>query len=342
MVVGRPRLFLLSRSGPLVRYGLLFSPAAMIVAQMILVVADRCRDAADRRDRLASTPEFSLIGVDRPQARPPARRLPFRSTWRRWPGSGRRSPRSAVMIVGGNIDGFTRVMTTAIALETSKGDLAGARRPGIVMTLIPCAQRRRLRPDGGRGGAEDRLMPWPLRVAGVVHRRPARPLLDASISNSRARASASSSAERRRQTRLPAPRLAGCCRPTAGCSTGAARRIARPAQRWCSSSRCCCAGSAFANVEFALMAAGDASCRAQGADVGGARARRPRPPRPRQRPVALRRRTPAPRRSPRLGQPAPAAARRTDRQPRPDGDRAVETIIREIPHRRRQGADDHA
>ena len=140
VVVGVMVYLALSRSGPLGGYGLLFSPAAMIVAQSVLVVPliaavtrqiveDVWRDYA---------PELSLIGISRPQAvvllLTDCR---FSLSVATLAGLGRAmSEVGAVMIVGGNIDGYTRVMTTAIALETSKGDLALSMALGLVLMAI--------------------------------------------------------------------------------------------------------------------------------------------------------------------------------------------------------------
>ena len=140
VVVGVLVYLALSRSGPLGSYGLLFSPAAMVVAQSVLVVPliaavtrqiveDVWRDYA---------PELSLIGISRPQAvvllLTDCR---FSLSVATLAGLGRAmSEVGAVMIVGGNIDGYTRVMTTAIALETSKGDLALSMALGLVLMAI--------------------------------------------------------------------------------------------------------------------------------------------------------------------------------------------------------------
>ena len=141
VVVGVLVYLLLSRSGPFGSYGLLFSPAAMIVAQSLLVVpliaAVTRQIVEDAWKEYA--PEFSLIGIGRPQA---ARLLladcRYSLLVATLAGLGRAmSEVGAVMIVGGNIDGYTRVMTTAIALETSKGDLALSIALGLVlMSLI--------------------------------------------------------------------------------------------------------------------------------------------------------------------------------------------------------------
>ena len=140
VVVGVLVYLALSRSGPFGSYGLLFSPAAMIVAQSVLVVPliaavtrqiveDAWRDYA---------PELSLIGIGRAQA--VALLLAdcrFSLSVAMLAGLGRAmSEVGAVMIVGGNIDGYTRVMTTAIALETSKGDLALSIALGIVLMAL--------------------------------------------------------------------------------------------------------------------------------------------------------------------------------------------------------------
>ena len=141
VVVGVLVYLALSRSGPFGNYGLLFSPAAMIVAQSTLVVPliaavtrqiieDAWRDYA---------PELSLIGIGRRQAVTLLLAdCRFSVSVALLAGLGRAmSEVGAVMIVGGNIDGYTRVMTTAIALETSKGDLALSIALGVVlMTLI--------------------------------------------------------------------------------------------------------------------------------------------------------------------------------------------------------------
>lgn len=140
VVVGVLVYLALSRSGPFGSYGLLFSPSAMIVAQSLLVVPliaavtrqiveDAWKDYA---------PEFSVIGIGRPQAvgllLADCR---FSLSVATLAGLGRAmSEVGAVMIVGGNIDGYTRVMTTAIALETSKGDLALSIALGVVLMSI--------------------------------------------------------------------------------------------------------------------------------------------------------------------------------------------------------------
>ena len=143
VVVGLFVYLLLSRAGPLGELGLLFTPPAMVIAQTVLIVPivaaltrQFIEDSwSEYREQLAS----------------------LRSSWlqstatllwdTRWSlatvllaGFGRAAAEvGAVMIVGGNIDGVTRVMTTAIALETSKGDLPLALGLGLVLITLVMA-----------------------------------------------------------------------------------------------------------------------------------------------------------------------------------------------------------
>ncbi|NJD26056.1 MAG: ABC transporter permease [Betaproteobacteria bacterium] len=137
VVVGVFVYLMLSRSGPFGELGLLFSPRAMIVAQTLLVVpliaAVTRQIVEDAWKEYA--PEFAVIGVGRPLAvgllLADCR---FSLVVATLAGLGRAmSEVGAVMVVGGNIDGYTRVMTTAIALETSKGDLALSLALGLVL-----------------------------------------------------------------------------------------------------------------------------------------------------------------------------------------------------------------
>jgi tungstate transport system permease protein len=137
VVVGLVVFLMLSRSGPLGSFGILFTPQAMIVAQAILIapiIAALTRQViedlwAEYRDELLAMnvgrtsrvatllwdSRFSLVTI-------------------LLAGFGRAAAEvGAIMIVGGNIDGFTRVMTTTIALETSKGNLPLAVGLGVVL-----------------------------------------------------------------------------------------------------------------------------------------------------------------------------------------------------------------
>jgi len=143
VVVGLVVYVLLSRAGPLGELGILFTPTAIVVAQTILVlptVAGLSRQFVEDawqeyREQLTS------LGVG------PVRAVPTLLVDLRYSlvtvallGFGRASSEvGAVMIVGGNIDGVTRVMTTAIALETSKGVLPLALGLGLVLVGLVLA-----------------------------------------------------------------------------------------------------------------------------------------------------------------------------------------------------------
>lgn len=140
VVAGLLIYLLLSRSGPLGPLGLLFTPAAMVVAQAVLIAPI-----------LAALTRQVLEGLWEEYAE--QLRSFGAGPWRAVPtllwdgrfmlltvllaGFGRAAAEvGAVMVVGGNIEGFTRVMTTAIALETSKGDLPLALALGMVLMAI--------------------------------------------------------------------------------------------------------------------------------------------------------------------------------------------------------------
>jgi tungstate transport system permease protein len=143
VVAGLVIYLLLSRSGPLGRFGLLFTPGAMIIAQCVLVtpiiaalgrqvVEDLWHDYAEQLSSLGALPgralwtllwdgRFSLLPV-------------------LLAGFGRAIAEvGSIIIVGGNIDHVTRTMTTAIVLETSRGDLALALGLGIILLGLTLA-----------------------------------------------------------------------------------------------------------------------------------------------------------------------------------------------------------
>ncbi|MBF0249594.1 MAG: ABC transporter permease [Alphaproteobacteria bacterium] len=143
VVVGLMVYLMLSRSGPLGVFGLLYTPTAMIIAQVLLVtpiiaaltrqvIEDLWREYAEQLTSLGASPvraiptlvmdgRFSLLTAV-------------------LAGFGRATAEvGAVMIVGGNIDHVTRVMTTAIALEVSKGDLGLALGLGMVLLGLSVA-----------------------------------------------------------------------------------------------------------------------------------------------------------------------------------------------------------
>ncbi len=140
VVVGLAVYLLLSRAGPLGGLGLLFTPGAMIFAQTVLVtpiIAALARQAIEDAWREYEE-QLRSLGVHGTRA---ALTLiwdtRFSLVTAVLAGLGRASAEvGAVMIVGGNIDGVTRVMTTTIALETSKGDLPLALGLGVVLMAI--------------------------------------------------------------------------------------------------------------------------------------------------------------------------------------------------------------
>lgn len=143
VVVGLAVYLMLSRSGPLGAWGILFTPQAMIVAQAILIapiIAALARQTLEDL-WLEYRDELAAMNVG------PVRRIAtllldarFSLLTALLAGFGRAAAEvGAVIIVGGNIEGFTRVMTTAIALETSKGDLPLAIGLGMVLIAIVIA-----------------------------------------------------------------------------------------------------------------------------------------------------------------------------------------------------------
>jgi tungstate transport system permease protein len=140
VVVGLVVFLLLSRSGPLGELGLLFTPTAMVIAQAVLItpiVAALTRQVVE--DLWSEyREEFEAMQVG-PLARVSALLWDarFSLVTIMLAGFGRAAAEvGAVIIVGGNIDGFTRVMTTTIALETSKGNLALAVGLGLILMSL--------------------------------------------------------------------------------------------------------------------------------------------------------------------------------------------------------------
>lgn len=143
VVVGLSVYLLLSRAGPLGDLGLLFTPTAMVIAQTILVtpivaaltrqtVADLHREYRDELDSLGAS-GLGSVGVLLWDGR-------FSLLTAVLAGLGRAIAEvGAVIIVGGNINHVTRVMTTAITLETSKGNLSLAMALGIILVSLTLA-----------------------------------------------------------------------------------------------------------------------------------------------------------------------------------------------------------
>jgi tungstate transport system permease protein len=137
VAIGLLIYLLLSNAGPLGILNLLYTPAAMIIAQAVLVTPIVAALARQVIEDLNSEYDEQLrsLGVSRPQA---VATLLWDGRYTlltvALAGFGRAIAEvGAVIIVGGNIDRVTRVMTTAIALETSKGDLALALALGMIL-----------------------------------------------------------------------------------------------------------------------------------------------------------------------------------------------------------------
>lgn len=143
VVVGLLVYLLLSRAGPLGPLGILFTPSAMVMAQTILIlpiIAALSRQALEDAWREYQE-QLRSLGASRANA---ALTLLWDTRFSLLTtvlaGFGRAAAEvGAVIIVGGNIDGVTRVMTTTIALETSKGDLPLALGLGMILIAIVIA-----------------------------------------------------------------------------------------------------------------------------------------------------------------------------------------------------------
>jgi tungstate transport system permease protein len=140
VVVGLAVYLLLSRSGPLGAFGILFTPIAMVIVQTVLIVPIIAALTRQTVEDLWTEYRDELTAMD---VGPVGRMTTllwdarFSLLTALLAGFGRAAAEvGAVMIVGGNIDGFTRTMTTAVALETSKGNLPLAMGLGLVLIVI--------------------------------------------------------------------------------------------------------------------------------------------------------------------------------------------------------------
>jgi tungstate transport system permease protein len=143
VVVGLVVYLMLSRAGPLGHFGILFTPTAMVIAQTILiapivaalsrqVIEDAWQEYREQLRSLGAGPLSSAITL--------LWDTRYSLVTIVLAGFGRAAAEvGAVMIVGGNIDGVTRVMTTTIALETSKGELPLALGLGIILITLVLA-----------------------------------------------------------------------------------------------------------------------------------------------------------------------------------------------------------
>ncbi|MCK2054123.1 ABC transporter permease [Methylobacterium sp. 37f] len=140
VIVGLVLYLVLSRSGPLGSFGLLFTPGAMVAAQAVLatpLVAALTRQVvADAEAHLGD--QLRSLGLSAPRrALALIHDTRFSLVTTALAAFGRAiSEIGAVLVVGGNIDGHTRTMTTAISLETQKGDLSLALALGLVLIAL--------------------------------------------------------------------------------------------------------------------------------------------------------------------------------------------------------------
>jgi tungstate transport system permease protein len=143
VVAGLAVYLLLSRSGPLGAFGLLFTPTAMVIAQTIIIIPIIAAPTRQTVEDLWHEYRDELTAMD---VGPLSRMMTLLWDARVslvtavLAGFGRAAAEvGAVMIVGGNIEGFTRTMTTAVVLETSKGNLPLAMGLGIILVAIVIA-----------------------------------------------------------------------------------------------------------------------------------------------------------------------------------------------------------
>ncbi|KPQ25583.1 MAG: tungstate transport system permease protein [Halomonas sp. HL-48] len=140
VVAGLCVYLLLSRAGPLGDWGLLFTPAAMVVAQWVLVLPIIASLTRQQVEALHGeyAEQLQSLGLSKARMMPTLlwdARVGLLTVM--LAGFGRASAEvGAVMIVGGNIEGVTRVMTTSIVLETSKGNLPLALGLGIILLAL--------------------------------------------------------------------------------------------------------------------------------------------------------------------------------------------------------------
>ena len=140
VVVGLFVYLLLSRSGPLGFMGLLYTPSAMVAAQTILalpIVASLCHSAIVTVDPIIGQAAITLGATPYQKAVSIIKEARYGILSSIIAGFGRvMAEVGAILIVGGNIAGYTRVMTTTIALETDKGNFELALALGVILLII--------------------------------------------------------------------------------------------------------------------------------------------------------------------------------------------------------------
>jgi tungstate transport system permease protein len=164
VVVGLFVYLLLSRKGPLGFMGLLYSPAAMVLAQTILafpIVSALCHAAIVNVSSVIRQAARTLGATPRQEAVLVIREARYGIMAGIIAGFGRvMAEVGAILMVGGNIAGYTRVMTTTIALETDKGNFELAIALGLILLAISFAVTTALRFFQRMGRAEPRGDTW--------------------------------------------------------------------------------------------------------------------------------------------------------------------------------------
>jgi tungstate transport system permease protein len=164
VVVGLFLYLLLSRQGVLGFMSLLYTPAAMVLAQSILalpIVASLSHAAIIKVDPIIRQAALTLGATPRQQAVIIVKEARYGILAAVMAGLGRATAEvGAVLMVGGNIAGLTRVMTTTIALETDKGNFALALALGVVLLTISLGLNLSLRLLQKRGRGESGIILW--------------------------------------------------------------------------------------------------------------------------------------------------------------------------------------
>ena len=164
VVVGLLLYLLLSRSGPLGFLGLLYTPGAMIAAQMVLampIVASLSHAAIVNVDPVVRQAALTLGATPFQETRAVIKEARYAIMAGVMAGFGRvMAEVGAILIVGGNIAGYTRVMTTTIALETDKGNFELAIALGIILLAVSLAVNLTLRLMQKAGRVGSAITSW--------------------------------------------------------------------------------------------------------------------------------------------------------------------------------------
>jgi tungstate transport system permease protein len=164
VVVGLFLYLILSRSGPLGVLGLLYTPSAMVIVQTILalpIVASLSHAAIVKVDPVIRQAAITMGATPFQEVMTVVREARYGIMAGVMAGLGRvMAEVGAIIIVGGNIAGYTRVMTTTIALETDKGEFELAIALGIILLLIAWGINIGLRFFQRRGSVRSGVILW--------------------------------------------------------------------------------------------------------------------------------------------------------------------------------------